>query len=376
MRFWLHLAEIAVRPASMAIALIAQAYLLQKSAEGFLTFNALFATQNILAHLFYPGFGTTAFRAANGFSKIQRRYFYSASAVLLTLALASFSFWSAAAIALAGAVFTAARLIAAQYYLGAARPISSSMLTQILPWSTLIALLMALPDATLIALLPLAMVVPSSVISLRAILRFAPSELDNSLRINWRLGGYDFIQSFKNHGVSLLAAPFPGAEVAGALFMVKLLSATQNIVAYAGARRVKSFSIALRSHDEKAQKTVLKAAFRDGLLIGGLLNIGALLVYAQPFISGIEVLDTFNQYIVGFMVLSVLFSPFFLSRLIAVNLLKDGQLFMVNVTSVIVLLGSYAIGIVLITPSAAILLSYAAASLYFMVALTFKLSKC
>jgi len=376
MNLLLRLAEIAVRPASMGIALIAQAYLLQKSADGFLTFNAIYATQNILAHLFYPGIATSAFRAANGFSTIQRRYFYVASAALLALALAVLPFWSTATIAITGAVLTAARLISAQYYLGAARPILSSTLTQILPWSTLILLVMALPDMALIAVLPLLMAVPSSVIALRAILRYDPSQLDNSLRMNWKLGGYDFIQSFKNHGISLLATPFPGAEVAGALFMVKLLSASQNIVAYGGARRVKRFSVALRSHDLGAQNAVLKTAMREGLLIGALLNFGGILLYFQPFGAGVEVLEAIKEYIIWFILLTLLFSPFFLSRIIAVNLLKDGQLFSINVKSIVVLLGVYALGFAFQPPGVTILVSYAAATLYFMAALAYELSQC
>ncbi len=375
MRFWQRAAELAVRPISMGIALLAQAYLLQKSTEGFLIFNGIYATQNILAHLFYPGIATSAFRAANGFSKIQRRFFYIASAVLAALALAFLPFWSAATIALAGTVLTAARSIMAQFYLGQARPILSSMLTQIVPWSTLL-ILLAVFDTRFLVVLPLLMAVPSGLIAFSAILRLVPSQLSHSLRINWKLGAFALIQSFKNHGLSLLASSFPSAEVASALFIVKFFSAAQNVVEYAGARRVKALSLTLRSCEKPAQTRALKTALRDGLILGLALMAGVLLLYFQPFVTGYEVLAALNEYIVVILTLSALLSPFFLTRYVAVNILQDERLFSINVTSVAILLLVYAAGQAFLAPGTTILASYAAASLYFMAALTYDLSKC
>ncbi len=375
-RYWHRAIEIAVRPASMGIALIAQAYLLQKSAEGFLVFNAIYATQNILAHLFYPGIAISAFRAANGFSKIQLRLFYYVSAALAVLAFAFLPFWSAATIVLAGTVLTTVRAIMAQYYLGQGRPVISSMLTQILPWSMLIILLLVLPSSDKLALLPLIMVVPSGLISIIAIRRLAPNQLTNSMKVNWKLGGFAFIQSFKNHGISILAASFPSVEVAGALFMVKLLSAAQNVVEYAGAQRVKRLSILLHASDKTERTRALKTAMRDGLFLGVAMIMVLLLLYAQPFIAGFEVVKALKDNIIPIVLLSALFSPFFLMGQVAVNVLKDGQLFAINITSVAILLSVYAVGQTLLAPGALILAIYAAATLYYMATLTYGLFRC
>lgn len=360
----------------MAIALIAQAYLLQKSAEGFLAFNAIYATQNILAHLFYPGISISAFRAANGFSTIQLRLFNLVSAVLVALAFALLPFWSAASIALAGTVLTAARSIMAQYYLGQARPVISSMLSQILPWSSLIIMLAVLPSTHYLSLMPLLMVVPSGLIAIKTILGLAPKRLNNSLKLNWKLGVYTFIQSFKNHGISILASSFPSTEVAGALFVVKMLSAAQNVVEYAGARRVKNLSVFWRANDKPAQALALRAAMRDGLGLGLVMIAGALLLYAQPYLSGVEAVAALKASIVPIIILLAAFSPLFLMRQVAVNILKDGQLFAINASSAAILLGVFAAGQALIAPGLAILLSYAAATLFFMAALTFALTQC
>jgi len=376
MSVWPRIAEFAVRPASMGIALVAQAYLLQKSADGFLVFNGIYATQNLLGHLFYPGISISAFRAANGFSKIQRRLFNLASAVLLALSFVVLPFWSAAAIALVGTVLTAVNTIMAQYYLGKARPIISSALTQILPWSTLIVLLAVLSDLTLLKVMPLMMVLPSSVIAFRALLRLDPRQLDGSLQLNWKLGIFAFIQSFKAHGISLLASPFQGVEVAGALFVVKLLSAAQNIVAYAGARRVKHFSVILRKSGKQAKSTALRSAEREGGILGVALNLGVLAFYLQPFLTGLAVQDALNQYIIAILLLLALFSPFFLTSYIAVNILEDGRLFLINIASVLIFLVSYVCGLILLSPSATILVCYAASALFFMAALTYELRKC
>ncbi|MBL1436671.1 MAG: hypothetical protein COB08_010795 [Rhodobacteraceae bacterium] len=371
-----HATEIAVRPASMGIALVAQAYLLQKTAEGFLAFNAIYATQNILAHLFYPGIAISAFRAANGFSQIQLRLFYLVSTALVVLAFALLPFWSAATIALVGTALTATRSIMAQYYLGQARPIISSMLTQILPWSTLMIFLVMLPNTDYLPLMPLLMVLPSGLLAIKAIFGLAPNLLSSSLKVNWKLGVFAFIQSFKNHGISILASSFPSAEVAGALFMVKLLSAAQNVVEYAGARRVKRLSVLLRARDEPAPTGALKSAMRDGLGMGVVMIAGTLLLYFQPFLSGFEALEALKASIMPIIILLAVFSPFFLMQQVAVNILEDGQLFAINVTSVAILLGVYAAGHALMAPGLTIFLSYAAATLYFASALTYGLTQC
>lgn len=376
MSIWLRLIEFAIRPVSMGIALVAQAYLLQKSADGFLVFNAIFATQNILAHVFYPGIATSAFRAANGFSKVQIRLFYVSSAAVLALAIVFLSFWSAVAIALIGTVLTAARTIMAQYYLGEARPVLSSMLTQILPWTTLIFLLAILPNMALLEMLPLLMAVPSSLFAFWAILRFNKSQMDSSLQLNWRLGAFSFMQSFKEHGISLLAAPFSGAEVAGALFMIKLLSAAQNIVAYAGARQVKRFSIALRNHDQKVRRGAFWSAVIGGVFMGAVLNAGVLLAYFQPVFTGFAVLAALDSYIIGILLVVALLSPFMLTRYISVNVLDDGRLFLINLRSVIILLSTYAAGPLFLAPGVTIFVSYTAASLFFLTALTLEISRC
>lgn len=360
------MAALAIRPLSMGGALVAQAYLLHISPNGFVLFNGIYAAQNILAHVFFPGGAVLAFRMANGFAKLQRRLFFWVALALLAAGLALLPVWSIGALVAWGCVPTAARSIIADYHLGAGRAIRASLLGQILPWTTLIIMLALLQKIDDIQYLPLLMVLPSGAIALWVLLGLTPVQLDPGLVPNWRLGVFSVAQSLKNHGVSLLAAPFTGGEVAGALFAVKLVSALQNIVAYAGAPQVRHLSLALASHKHGA----LGKAMREGVLLGSVFCMGLLLLVVQPYWGGLDFMAALAQYIALIIGLVALMSPFFITRYMAVNLLTDAQLLAVNLLSLVLLVLVYGVALLVMPAGAALFAGYMAATLFFAGGLT------